>query len=99
MHIVIRAIWLFYVLKWVQCIINGYILSPIHPMCVCVCVCGAGMTVGGVWGVGEGIQRGTGLSTRLRATAIVNGLTRRGPFLANNFAVLGQCSVCLEMEP
>ena len=49
----------------------------------------AGLTVGGVWGVGEGVQRGAGLSARLRATAIVNGMTRRGPFLANNFAVLG----------
>ena len=39
--------------------------------------------------MGEGLQRGAGLSPRLRATAIVNGMTRRGPFLSNNFAVLG----------
>ncbi|CAI8053504.1 Mitochondrial import inner membrane translocase subunit tim23, partial [Geodia barretti] len=47
-----------------------------------------GLTIGGVWGVGEGIQRGAGLSPRLRTTAIFNGLTRRGPFMANNLAVL-----------
>ena len=64
-------------------------VTPCSVVCVCVCVC-AGQLVGGVWGLGEGIQRGAGLSTRLRATAIVNGMTRRGPFLANNLAVLGQ---------
>ena len=57
----------------------------------CVYVC-TGMTIGGVWGVGEGIQRGAGLSSRLRATGIVNGVTRRGPFMANNLAVLGELS-------
>ena len=53
--------------------------------------------MGGVWGIGEGIQRGVGLSPRLKATAIVNGMTRRGPFLSNNFAVLGNMygSVCM----
>ena len=57
----------------------------------CVYVC-TGMTIGGVWGVGEGIQRGAGLSSRLRTTGIVNGVTRRGPFMANNLAVLGELS-------
>ena len=69
---------------------------------VCVCVCftssgvspsPAGLMVGAVWGVGEGVQREVGVSTRLRLTTIVNGVTRRGPFLANNLAVLG--STCI----
>ena len=49
----------------------------------------SGLTVGGVWGISEGVQRGAGLSARLRVTAVVNGMTRRGPFMANAFAVLG----------
>ena len=57
-----------------------------------VCVC-AGLAVGGVWGIGEGVQRGVGLSNRLKATAIVNGITRRGPFLGNNLAILGECTL------
>ena len=67
-------------------------------MYVHVCVCNSsitcvimlsGLTVGGVWGISEGVQRGAGLSARLRVTAVVNGMTRRGPFMANAFAVLG----------
>ena len=45
--------------------------------------------------MGEGLQRGAGLSPRLRATAIVNGMTRRGPFLSNNFAVLGNTYILI----
>ena len=51
-----------------------------------------GMVSGGVWGLHEGVfsperQRLTG---RMRANAILNGLTRRGPFMANTLAVLSK---------
>ena len=49
-----------------------------------------GLVVGGVWGLGEGVNRVEGTSTRLRMTTVVNGVTRRGPLMANNLAVLGQ---------
>ena len=39
--------------------------------CHCVCYVCTGLAIGSVWGLGEGVQRGAGLSTRLRATAIV----------------------------
>ena len=50
-----------------------------------------GLGMGGVWGLSDGIRSREmmGTSTRLRATAILNGLTRRGPFLANTSAVIG----------
>ena len=49
-----------------------------------------GLSVGGGWGFGEGLSRVEGTSTRLRMTTVVNGVTRRGPLMANNLAVLGQ---------
>ena len=50
-----------------------------------------GLGMGGVWGVLDGItSREMVGSTRLRATTILNGLTRRGPFLANTSAVVGE---------
>ena len=53
-----------------------------------------GLGVGGVWGLADGIRnREVVGSSRLRATTIINGITRRGPFLANTSAVLGEwCS-------
>ena len=50
-----------------------------------------GLGVGGVWGLADGIRnREVVGSSRLRATTIINGITRRGPFLANTSAVLGE---------
>lgn len=45
--------------------------------------------VGGTWGLWEGLRRPEGTSTRVRVTSVINGCTRRGPFLANTGAVLG----------
>ena len=33
--------------------------------CHCVCYVCTGLGIGGVWGLGEGVQRGAGLSTRV----------------------------------
>ena len=50
-----------------------------------------GLGGGGVWGLADGIRnREVVGSARLRATTILNGITRRGPFLANTTAVLGK---------
>ena len=50
-----------------------------------------GLGMGGVWGLVDGLRsREVVGSRRLRATTILNGLTRRGPFLANTTAVVGQ---------
>ena len=51
-----------------------------------------GMVSGGVWGLHEGVfsPERQSLTGRMRANAILNGLTRRGPFMANTLAVLSK---------
>lgn len=49
-----------------------------------------GIGVGGTWGLYEGLLAvPTGESRRLKLNTVINSCTRRGPFLANNLAVLG----------
>ncbi|KAL5506858.1 hypothetical protein EMCRGX_G008608 [Ephydatia muelleri] len=48
----------------------------------------AGMALGGVWGLAEGLKHSEARTYRLRMNSILNGCTRRGPFLGNNLAVL-----------
>jgi hypothetical protein len=48
-----------------------------------------GLGVGGVWGLHEGIRNPESITRRMRANSVLNGLTRRGPFMANTLAVLG----------
>ena len=47
--------------------------------------------MGGVWGVSEGLRRPEGKTLRLRMNSVLNGCTRRGPFLGNTLSVLGEC--------
>ena len=48
-----------------------------------------GLSVGGVWGLKEGLFNPEGGKTyRMRANSLLNGLTRRGPFMANTLGVL-----------
>ncbi len=49
-----------------------------------------GVAVGGFWGVYDGLRSAEGTSARLRGNSILNGLTRRGPYMGNTFAVLGE---------
>ena len=72
-------------------------------MCVCVCDgSSAGLGVGGVWGISEGVRSAEGRTFRLKMNRVVNGCTRRGPFLANTLGVLGAlcpCNQCGDPNP
>ena len=61
-------------------------------MCV-LPLAGEGLAVGGVWGLYEGLWRPDGKTVRLRMNAVLNGITRRGPFTGNSLGVLGEWSV------
>ncbi len=55
-----------------------------------------GLASGTVWGLKEGLRNIEGTSHRMRANSILNGLTRRGPYMANTFAALSKCTLhCL----
>lgn len=47
-----------------------------------------GLATGGGWGLYEGLRNPEGTTPRMRANSVLNGLTRRGPFMANTFAVI-----------
>jgi len=47
----------------------------------------SGILIGGGWGLYEGMRYGEG-SAKLRYNAVLNGMTRRGPFLANSLGVV-----------
>ena len=49
----------------------------------------SGITVGGAWGLAEGLNRvPAGSPPKLRLNAALNAVTRRGPFLGNSAGVL-----------
>lgn len=49
----------------------------------------AGLTIGGAWGLAEGLRRSpAGSPPKLRLNSCLNAVTRRGPFLANSAGVL-----------
>ena len=54
--------------------------------------------VGGVWGLWEGVKTPEGRTVRLRMNSVLNGCTRRGPFLGNTLAVLGEPLPDLPMQ-
>lgn len=47
-----------------------------------------GLSVGGTWGFLDGLRNPAGKTTRLRINCILNSMTSRGPFVANNLAML-----------
>lgn len=47
-----------------------------------------GLGCGSVWGFHEGLRNPEGTTARMRANSVLNGLTRRGPFMANTLAVV-----------
>lgn len=53
--------------------------------------------MGGSWGLWEGLRRPEGRTARLRLNSILNGCTRRGPFLGNACAVLGKVLISDDM--
>lgn len=54
----------------------------------------AGLTVGGMWGFAEGLRNPDGSTFKLRLNSVLNGCTRRGPFLANSLGVIALMFGC-----
>ncbi|PJF19412.1 Tim17 domain-containing protein [Paramicrosporidium saccamoebae] len=48
----------------------------------------SGLAVGGSWGLLDGLRNPAGRTTRLRLNCILNSMTARGPFVANNLGIL-----------
>ena len=46
------------------------------------------LTIGGAWGLQEGLRRSAGQPPKLRLNSVLNAVTRRGPFLGNSAAVI-----------
>ena len=46
------------------------------------------LTLGGAWGVQEGLRRSAGQPPKLRLNSVLNAVTRRGPFLGNSAGVV-----------
>ncbi|KAL1643908.1 Mitochondrial import inner membrane translocase subunit tim23 [Diplodia intermedia] len=48
-----------------------------------------GLTLGGAWGLAEGLNKTTPqMAPRLRLNAVLNSVTRRGPFLGNSAGIV-----------
>ncbi|KAI1502259.1 Tim17/Tim22/Tim23/Pmp24 family-domain-containing protein [Biscogniauxia marginata] len=46
------------------------------------------LSLGGVWGLQEGLRRSVGQPPKLRLNSVLNAVTRRGPFLGNSAGVV-----------
>lgn len=46
------------------------------------------LTIGGAWGMQEGLRRSAGQPPKLRLNSTLNAITRRGPFLGNSAGVV-----------
>lgn len=46
------------------------------------------LSMGGAWGLQEGLRRSTGQPPKLRLNSTLNAITRRGPFLGNSAGVV-----------
>ncbi|TVY15268.1 Mitochondrial import inner membrane translocase subunit tim23 [Lachnellula arida] len=46
------------------------------------------LTIGGAWGLQEGLRRSTAQPPKLRLNSVLNAVTRRGPFLGNSAGVI-----------
>lgn len=46
------------------------------------------LTVGGAWGLQEGLRRSANQPPKLRLNSVLNAVTRRGPFLGNSAGVI-----------
>lgn len=69
------------------CYLLGSVICSILHSVYILCT---GLTAGGTWGLWEGLRRPEGRTMRLRMNSVLNGCTRRGPFLGNTAAVLGK---------
>lgn len=48
----------------------------------------SGLTVGGAWGLQEGLRRSAHQAPKLRLNSVLNAVTRRGPYLGNSAGVV-----------
>ncbi|KAK3943003.1 mitochondrial import inner membrane translocase subunit tim23 [Diplogelasinospora grovesii] len=55
----------------------------------------AALTLGGLWGVQEGLRRSAGQPPKLRLNSVLNAVTRRGPFLGNSAGVVAIAYNCI----
>src|SRR3984957_10704808 len=46
------------------------------------------LSIGGTWGLQEGLRRSNGQPPKLRLNSVLNAVTRRGPFLGNSAGVI-----------
>ncbi|KAK3322124.1 Tim17/Tim22/Tim23/Pmp24 family-domain-containing protein [Apodospora peruviana] len=51
----------------------------------------SGLTIGGAWGLQEGLRRSADQPPKLRLNSVLNSITRRGPFLGNSAGVVAIC--------
>ncbi|KAJ9154950.1 hypothetical protein NKR23_g2447 [Pleurostoma richardsiae] len=53
------------------------------------------LTLGGAWGLQEGLRRSHGQPPKLRLNSVLNAVTRRGPFLGNSAGVVAIIYNCI----
>ncbi|OAA68243.1 mitochondrial import inner membrane translocase subunit [Niveomyces insectorum RCEF 264] len=52
------------------------------------------LSLGGAWGLQEGLRRSAGQPPKLRLNSVLNAVTRRGPFLGNSAGVVAIAYNC-----
>ena len=53
------------------------------------------LSLGGAWGLQEGLRKSAGQPPKLRLNSVLNSVTRRGPFLGNSAGVVAICYNCI----
>lgn len=53
------------------------------------------LSIGGAWGLQEGLRRSAGQAPKLRLNSVLNAVTRRGPFLGNSAGVVAITYNCI----
>ncbi|KAI0166429.1 Tim17-domain-containing protein [Xylariaceae sp. FL1272] len=53
------------------------------------------LSLGGAWGLQEGLRRSAGQPPKLRLNSVLNAITRRGPFLGNSAGVVAITYNCI----
>lgn len=54
-----------------------------------------GLSIGGAWGLQEGLRKSVDQPPKLRLNSVLNSVTRRGPFLGNSAGVVAICYNCI----
>ncbi|KAI0389980.1 Tim17-domain-containing protein [Xylariaceae sp. FL0594] len=53
------------------------------------------LSIGGAWGLQEGLRKSAGQPPKLRLNSVLNSVTRRGPFLGNSAGVVAITYNCI----